>query len=203
MLKNFLILLFSYAFLEANIQLIKKENSDSNTTLLVIAGIHGDEPGGYFAASILATNYTILSKNLWIVPNLNKASIQRNRRGVNGDMNRKFAKIRSKDKDSKIIQEIKKIILSKDVSLVLNLHDGHGFYRKENHSKIFNPNAWGQTCVIDQCKLNQNQPFGNLSDIALEVKNNLNQHILEEHHSFNVKNTKTKFDDEAMQLSLT
>ncbi len=203
MLKLFLALLFSYAILEANIQLIKKENDDSNTTLLVIAGIHGDEPGGYFAASILATNYTIKSKNLWIVPNLNKASIQRNRRGINGDMNRKFAKIKSKDKDTKTIQEVKEIILSKRVSLVLNLHDGHGFYRKENHSKIFNPNAWGQTCVIDQCKLDPNQPFGNLSDIAIEVKNNLNKHVLEEHHSFNVKNTKTKFDDEAMQLSLT
>ena len=203
MLKLFLTLIFSYAILEANIQLIKKENDDSNTTLLVIAGIHGDEPGGYFAASILATNYTIKSKNLWIVPNLNKASIQKNRRGINGDMNRKFAKTKSKDKDTKIVQEIKEIILSKKVSLVLNLHDGHGFYRKENHSKIFNPNAWGQTCVIDQCKLDPNQPFGNLSDIAIEVKNNLNKHVLEEHHSFNVKNTKTKFDDEAMQLSLT
>ncbi len=203
MLKFFFILLFSYSILNANIQLIKKQNDDSNTTLLVIAGIHGDEPGSYFAASILATNYTITSKNLWIVPNLNKASIQRNRRGVNGDMNRKFAKNQLKDKDNKIVQEIKKTILSKEVSLVLNLHDGHGFYRKENHGKIFNPNAWGQTCVIDQCKLNQNQPFGNLSDIATIVKNNLNKHILEEHHSFDVKNTKTKFDDEAMQLSLT
>lgn len=203
MLKLFFIFLLSLTVLNASIQLIKKENNDSNTTLLVIAGIHGDEPGGYFAASILATNYTIKSKNLWIIPNLNKASIQRNSRGINGDMNRKFAKIKLKDKDAKIIKEIKEIILSKKVSLVLNLHDGHGFYRKENHGKIFNPNAWGQTCVIDQHKLDLNQPFGNLSDIAVKVKNNLNEHVIEEHHSFNVKNTQTKFDDEAMQLSLT
>ena len=203
MIKLFFVFLFSHAILLANVQLIKKQNNDSNTTLLVIAGIHGDEPGGYFAASILATNYTVTSKNLWIVPNLNKDSIQRNSRGIHGDMNRKFTKTKSKDKDNKIVEEIKKIILSKKVSLVLNLHDGHGFYRKENHGKIFNPNAWGQTCVIDQCKLNQNQPFGNLNDIALRVKQNLNKHVLEEHHSFNVKNTKTKFDDEAMQLSLT
>ena len=203
MLKIFFIFLLSFTIIEANIQLIKKENNDSNTTLLVVAGIHGDEPGGYFAASILATNYTITSKNLWIIPNLNKKSIQRHSRGINGDMNRKFAKTKAKDKDAKIIKEIKEIILSKQVSLVLNLHDGHGFYRKENHGKIFNPNAWGQTCVIDQYKLDLNQPFGNLSDIALKVKNNLNKHVIEEHHSFNVKNTQTKFDDEAMQLSLT
>ena len=198
------ILLFTYANAAANIQLIKKENPDSNTTLLVIAGIHGDEPGGYFAASILATHYKINSKNLWIVPNLNQKGIQRNSRGIHGDMNRKFSTLKKDDKDAKTINEIKNIILENKVSLVLNLHDGHGFYRKENHGKIFNPNAWGQTCVIDQCNLlNQNQPFGNLNNIALSVKKNMNKKLLEKHHSFNVKNTKTKFDDEAMQLSLT
>ena len=198
----FLVLLtYNYAF--ANIQLIKKENSDANTTLLVIAGIHGDEPGGYFAASILATHYNITSKNLWIVPNLNKKSIQRNKRGIHGDMNRKFSTLQKKDKDSKTIQEIKKIILSEKVSLVLNLHDGHGFYRKENHGKIFNPNAWGQTCVIDQCDLSIDQEFGNLNSIALDVKERMNKKLLKEHHSFDVRNTNTKFDDEAMQLSLT
>ena len=195
------IVLFSFS--NAQIQLIKRANPDSNTTLLVIGGIHGDEPGGYFAASILASHYTITSKNIWIVPNLNQQSIQVNERGLNGDMNRKFSFIEKNDKDTETIEEIKKVITSKNVSLVLNLHDGHGFYRIENHGKIFNPNAWGQTCVIDQYKLDQNQPFGNLNDIASTVKENLNKKLLQEHHSFNVKNTKTQFDDEAMQLSLT
>jgi len=197
----FLVLLSTNLF--ANIQLIKKENNDSNTTLLVIAGIHGDEPGGYFAASILATHYKITSKNLWIVPNLNKKSIQKDRRGIHGDMNRKFSHIKKEDKDLPIIKEIKEIILEKKVSLVLNLHDGHGFYRKKHQGAIFNPNAWGQTCVIDQCDLKQNQAFGNLNDIALDVKKRMNKKLLKEHHSFDVRNTNTKFDDEAMQLSLT
>lgn len=202
-LKFLLFIFISFTSANAAIKLIKKENPDSNTTLLVIGGIHGDEPGGYFAASILSTHYKITSKNLWIVPNLNGDSIQADRRGINGDMNRKFHKLKPNDKDSKIIKDIKKTILSKNVSLVLNLHDGHGFYRKENHGKIFNPNAWGQTCVIDQCDLNQTQPFGNLSNIAATVKENMNKNLIEDHHSFDVRNTNTKFDDEAMQLSLT
>ena len=195
------ILLFTSVY--AEVQLIKKENSDYNTTLLVIGGIHGDEPGGYFSASILATHYEVTSKNLWIIPNLNKDSIRENKRGVNGDMNRKFSTLRKADKDTQTIKEIKKIILSKKVSLVLNLHDGHGFYRKENKGSIFNPNAWGQTCVIDQCDLNKNQPFGNLNNIANTVGDNINKKLLKAHHSFGVKNTNTKYEDEAMQLSLT
>jgi len=187
----------------ATLNIIKKENRDSNTTLLVIGGIHGNEPGGYFAPAILASHYTILSKNLWIIPNLNKESIIRYKRGIHGDMNRKFAKIRQKDKDKKIVDAIKKIILAPNISLVLNLHDGHGFYRKKNQGSIFNPNAWGQTCVIDQCKLKTKQPFGDLNNIAEQVRINVNKRLLKKHHSFNVKNTKTRYEDEAMQLSLT
>ncbi len=199
----FLLLIIVYSNASTNVQLIKKENKGSDTTLLVIGGIHGDEPGGYFSPAILATHYKITSNNLWIVPNLNKDSIQANQRGINGDMNRKFFTISKEDKDSKIVQEIKDIILSKEVSLIINLHDGHGFYRTKDEGSIFNPNAWGQTCVIDQCNLPKNQKFSDLNAIALAVQKNLNQNLLQNHHMFNIRNTNTKFDDEDMKLSLT
>lgn len=111
--------------------------------------------------------------------------------------------LKKNDKDKNIVEGIKKIILNKQVSLVLNLHDGHGFYRKDYEGTVFNPNAWGQTCVIDQCALKKDQAFGNLDKIALTVKEKINKKLLKQHHIFNVKNTKTKYDDEAMQLSLT
>jgi len=187
----------------ADINIIKKENSDSNTTLLIIGGIHGNEPGGFFTPSILASHYKIKSKNVWIIPNLNKQSIMANRRGIHGDMNRKFANISKYDKDKKIVEDIKKIILMPNVSLILNLHDGHGFYRKKSENSIYNPKAWGQTCVIDQCKLDNNIEFGNLNEIAYNVQENVNKRLIKKHHKFNVKNTNTKIDDKAMQLSLT
>jgi len=199
----FFLILFTCSIYADTVQLIKKQNNDANTTLLVIGGIHGNEPGGYFAPAILASHYTILSKNLWIVPNLNKPSIQANKRGIYGDMNRKFAHIAPNDKDKPTVDAIKEIILSPQVSLVLNLHDGHGFYRKDYEGSIFNPNAWGQTCVIDQRQLNKIQQFGNLDDIAQKVMQNINKQLIKKHHSFNVKNTNTKFDDEAMRNSLT
>lgn len=57
--------------------------------------------------------------------------------------------------------------------------------------------------MIDQCQLSPEQPYGNLNDIALTIKNRMNKKLIKSHHSFDVKNTKTKFEDEAMQLSLT
>ena len=118
-------------------------------------------------------------------------------------MNRRFAHIQPDDPDKQRVEAIKRLILSPEVSLVLNLHDGHGFYRKKYQGSIFNPNAWGQTCVIDQCQLDGAKQFAKLDAIAQEVKKNINKKLIQRHHSFNVKNTNTKFDDEAMQNSLT
>ena len=202
-MKLFLLLLLSASLYALPFKLIKKGDENASSTLLVIGGIHGNEPGGYFAASILATHYKIEKNALWVVPNLNAPSIQANKRGINGDMNRKFYKIAPNDPDINRVKQIKKIILSPKVSLVLNLHDGHGFYRKKYQGSIFNPNAWGQTCVIDQCEINATKRFAKLDKIANSVKNSINKKLIKKHHAFDVKNTNTKFDDEAMRKSLT
>jgi len=128
--------------------------------LLIIGGIHGNEPGGYFAPMLLARYYKIESGAVWIVPNLNFDSIVKDMRGVNGDMNRKFAKVDPKDKDFEIVTEIKKLILNPKVDLTLNLHDGQGFYRAKNIDKNFNSQAWGQATIIDQKQIANTKNLG-------------------------------------------
>lgn len=199
-----LVALFMSTAFSLPFQLIKKETSTSlSPTLLVIAGIHGNEPGSYFAAALLSQHYTITKGNVWIVPDLNRKSIPENNRGIHGDMNRKFADLNESDPDYITINEIKKIIKDPNIGLILNLHDGHGFYRKEYQSTIFNPNAWGQTCVIDQGDINVSHPFGKLNQIATRVSQLVNDNLIEKHHFFDVRNTNTRFDDEAMKHSLT
>lgn len=197
------VLLSTYAF-SANLHysLIKKESGKEGSTLLIIGGIHGDEPGGYFAPMILARYYKIESGNVWVVPNLNFDSIVKNSRGINGDMNRKFAKIEPKDKDFDTVAEVKKLILTPKVDLTLNLHDGQGFYRDRQIDKNFNPKAWGQATIIDQQQI-PNAKYGNLADIATKVNQETNVGLIEDVHEFNVKNTNTKLQDKAMQQSLT
>ena len=202
---RFFILFFTlFISLQAmDFNLIKKNGSENNNTLLVIGGIHGNEPGGYFSAEVLAAHYKIKSGNLWVVPNLNAKSIQADQRGIFGDMNRKFANLDPNDPDFNIVTDIKKLITDKNVSLILNLHDGHGFYRDKDQGTIFNPHAWGQTCVIDQCNLTGSAAFTDMDNIANKVKLKLNEKLIEDHHIFNVRNTNTKFDDEEMKHSLT
>ncbi|MDD3596539.1 M99 family carboxypeptidase catalytic domain-containing protein [Sulfuricurvum sp.] len=179
-----------------------KKTTDSGPTLLIIGGIHGNEPGGYFAPALLQNHYQITHGNIWIIPNLNFDSIVKNERGIYNDMNRKFAKIDGNDPDFQIVREIQELIVNQDVNLVLNLHDGHGFYRKQTINDLYNPQAWGQACIIDQ-KMIPNVEFGNLSEIAERVSKESNIGLCEDVHEFNVKNTQTKDLDTVMQQSLT
>ena len=202
---RFLIVFFPLICLFASntpFDLYKKETNPNQHTLLIVGGIHGDEPGGYFAPAILEKYYKIKSGNLWIIPNLNVDSIMANNRGIYGDMNRKFNVIDKKDKDLLSVNRVKEIILEKRVDLILNLHDGFGFYRDIYEDANFNPSAWGQATIIDQEKIDDK--FGNLDEIANQVNKSINNEgLYQNFHTFGVKNTQTKQKDEQMQQSLT
>ena len=200
----FLILIIQLFAANKDFHVYKKENNTDSNTLLIIGGIHGDEPGGYFAPAFLEKYYKITSGNLWIIPNINADSIIANRRGIYDDMNRKFSVIDKNDPDYNVVMKAKEIILDNKVNLVLNLHDGYGFYRNKYENAIFNPNAWGQATIIDQDRINGLDKFGNLDEIANKVNSALNNDALfKDYHSFGLKNTQTKFNDEQQQLSLT
>jgi len=171
-------------------------------TLLVIGGIQGDEPGGFNAAALLATEYEIKKGSVWVVPNLNFISIIKRSRGVYGDLNRKFATIGRSDPEFDTISKVKRIILDDQVDLIVNLHDGSGFYRPNYVDRTHNPQRWGQSIIIDQDKI-EAVPFGELDGIAKQVTTVVNRHLFSEEHVYHVKNTWTKLGDTEMAKTLT
>lgn len=110
--------------------------------ILLIGGIHGNEPGAYKTAEILK-NVGVKRGSLIVAPRVNPVSILANVRGYNGDMNRKFSFISKRDPDFKNVKFIKELISEYKPDVVLSLHDGFGF-----HS--VNKKAWGQCIVIDE-----------------------------------------------------
>lgn len=179
----------------------------SGATLLVVGGIQGDEPGGFSAASLLATHYNITKGSVWVVPNLNFPSIIHSHRGLYGDMNRKFSILNTNDPEYKTIRNIQRIMLEPQVDLILNLHDGSGWYRPKWESSLKNPQRWGQCIVIDQERLDdsvvQNQRFQNLQAIASRVKDDVNVKLLRYLHSYRIKNTTTRNFDHEMEKTLS
>lgn len=171
-------------------------------TVLVIGGIQGDEPGGFNAASLIVTHYQILSGNVWVVPNLNFLSIIQRSRGVHGDLNRKFDRLHPDDPEYETIQRIKKLITSPEVDMVLNLHDGSGFFRHEYKDKYQNPNRWGQCVIIDQDRMGHNV-FSELKSIAQKAVTHVNANLIKPDEFFLVNNTKTAKGNQEMEKTLT
>jgi len=180
----------------------KLESGKPGPTVLVVGGIQGDEPGGFHAASLLVTGYRVSQGQVWVVPNLNFESIIKRSRGVNGDMNRKFASLKPSDPDYAAVERIKALIRAPEIDFILNLHDGSGFYRKQYVDKMHNPNRWGQSIIIDQEELGSSR-FARVGDYARAVAERVNAQLLSAEHSYRVHNTETAQGDEEMAKTLT
>ena len=169
---------------------------------LIIGGIQGDEPGGFSAATLLATRYEIRRGALWVVPNLNFPSIIRRTRGLHGDMNRKFARLDKNDPEFPTVSRIQGLICTPEVRLVLNLHDGSGYYRPRYENKLCSPARWGQSVIIDQAYL-PGAFMGQLEHVALQVTASVNRHLLNPLHKIHIHNTRTAEGDREMEKSLS
>jgi len=117
-------------------------------------------------------------------------------------LNRKFAAIKKDDPEYEIIHRIKTIMLMDEVDLILNLHDGSGFYRPKYYDWKHCPDRWGQSIIIDQENIDTPK-HGNLGNIARQVIQNVNRRIINQKHIYRVKNTKTRDGNVAMAKTLT
>ena len=160
-------------------------------TMMIIGGIQGDEPGGYLAADLYA-DMLLERGNMIVVPRANFNSIKKNRRGVNGDMNRKFSynPTEQEDKELYIVDILKSLILKSDI--LLNLHEGSGFYRPRYYSNTKNPMRYGQSVIADASAYTH--PDGKrieLEDIAQRVIAGVNRNIKNAEHFFQFNNHDT------------
>lgn len=159
-------------------------------TMLIIGGIHG-EPGSYLSADHYV-EMKLEKGSLIVVPRANFYTIIKDERGISGDMNRKFTNDKpAKDYDSQIVEILKNLISESDI--LLNLHEGSGFYRDEYISERKNPKRFGQSIIVDADIYNQKDSSKsvNLKEIAEEVIENINKKIenKEFHFYFNNHNT--------------
>ena len=171
--------------------------------VLVVGGIQGDEPGGFSAATLVGTRYEIQQGAVWVVPNLNFPSIIRRSRGLHGDMNRKFATLPESDPQYATVRRIQELIRHPQVGLVLNLHDGSGYYRPHRESDLCNPKRLGQCIVIDQERLAPHIFMHRLGQEAAAVAQTVNRRLMAQLHRYHVHNTRTAEGDREMEKSLS
>lgn len=168
--------------------------SSPGPTLLLLGGIQGDEPGGYLAADLYA-DLSLKRGNLIVVPRANFFSIVENSRGVQGDMNRKFAgAAKTSDRDAVVVGLIKDLMKKSDY--FLNLHDGSGFYCPKWEGPERNPMRFGQSIICDAEE--HTLPGGKviqMGGIVNRVLEKVNSQISNAGHIFHFNNHRTLSDD--------
>ncbi len=169
--------------------------SSPGPTLLLMGGIQGDEPGGYLAADLYA-DISLKNGILIVVPRANFLSIVENNRGIQGDMNRKFADLHPKrsDRDVLVVKIIKDLMKKSD--FFVNLHDGSGFYASKWESPERNPMRYGQSIITDTEE--HTRPDGKvipMGSIVNRVLERVNPQISAVEHLFHFNNHRTLSPD--------
>ncbi|MBN1327209.1 MAG: hypothetical protein JW996_04605 [Candidatus Cloacimonetes bacterium] len=168
--------------------------SHPGKTMMLIGGIQGDEPGGYLSAD-LYVDVSLERGNLIVVPRANLLSIIKNKRIIFKDMNRRFRVQEGDTYEDKVVTVLKQLISESDV--LLNLHDGGGFYRPVYIDDKHNPMKYGQ-CIIADVESYYSSEKGEtfeLGEIADEVCRIVNQKIPQEEYHFHFNNHNTVAED--------
>ena len=164
------------------------------STVMILGGIQGDEPGGFLSADLYA-DLRLKRGNLIVVPRANFRSIIQCQRGPAGDMNRKFETNVPDDPEHNVVDVIKSLMAQSD--LFLNLHDGSGFYRPVWENDMANPKRYGQ-CIIADNSVYTHAPSGrtiNLEGPALRAVERVNKDIADPQHAFHFFNMRTTEPD--------
>ncbi|MCA1961383.1 MAG: M14/M99 family metallopeptidase [Desulfomonile sp.] len=159
-------------------------------TLMIVGGIQGDEPGGYLAADLYA-DIALKRGNMIVVPRANFSSIVSDARGLQGDMNRKFAgRVADPDRDAKVVEILKDLMKQSD--FFLNLHDGSGYYHPVWESPLRNPMRYGQSIIADaESHTRGDGKVIDLGNAARRVIERVNAQIEDVGHLFRFNNHDT------------
>ena len=154
------------------------QGTPTNKTILILGGIHGNEPAGSKAIlqfmNDINTNKTVLTnKRLILIPYVNYCALQMNSRFIPfiGDLNRKFPSVEKYNED-KIHPIIKKILIFfNEADFIIDFHEGWGYY-KEGKGSV------GSTITPINTDLSLN-----IADIVCD---NINKTIIDNNKKFSV-----------------
>lgn len=169
------------------------ESTPTNKTILILGGIHGNEPAGsraiiQFMNDINIKKININNNRIILIPYVNYCGLQMNKRFIPfiGDLNRKFpiTEDYSQDDLNPIINKI--LIFLKEADFVIDFHEGWGYYREHTGSI-------GSTITPTSTDIS--------NEVAELVYNNLNNNITDNNKKFtiltdnenNVKNNPDKY----------
>lgn len=122
---------------ETNVYTVSSPNE--GRTVLIFGGVHGNELGGIDAAH-LATEYTINRGTLVVIPEANKAAVDRgNNHGPEGDLNRQFPV--GAAPTTEVAQGLWNELLTVDPDMILDMHTSTTLFRQGSIGQALFPTS--------------------------------------------------------------
>lgn len=148
------------------------EASVSGPAVMVVGGIHGNEPAGSLAAQKFCT-LDLVKGTLLVIPQANITALAAEVRTLpeTGDLNRSYPGQKPGTPAQEITWEIAQLMQQYKVAMVLDLHEGYAFNAKE-------PKSVGETILPGKDDTS--------ALLALEAMEYVNKQITEPHKKFSV-----------------
>jgi len=109
-------------------------------TVVVVGGVHGDEPAGAKAA-LHATGYSIRNGILVVIPEANKPALKKGKRTSSlGDLNRDFPRTKKEGADNYLARGIWSVMTKYRPNWLIDMHEGYSFHK-------INPKSVGQSVI--------------------------------------------------------
>lgn len=149
-------------------RLYERSSGVPGPTIVIIGGLHGNEPAGYLAARRIA-NWKCLSGTLVVLPDAHREAIRRKVRAYPGNMNSMFPGKDDGTSMERLAFEIwRKAVVAYRPDLLLTLHESLDFH-------VLDPSRYGQSLVYD---------FRELDPLMQRALNRVNPDILTPLHKF-------------------
>ena len=98
----------------------------SGPVVMIVGGVHGNEPAGYTAAGKVK-DWDIKKGKLIVLPQANKKAVENKTRTYNGDLNRDFPQSSKESCDNTLSKSIYAAVKSYDVDWLMDMHEGYNY----------------------------------------------------------------------------
>ncbi|NLV16285.1 MAG: hypothetical protein GXY50_03615 [Syntrophomonadaceae bacterium] len=131
--------------------------------VMIVGGVHGNEPAGYQAAERIK-NLKVKKGKLLVIPRANIVAVKNGTRGSSGvsDLNRHFPTTKNGKARTNTAQSIWDTIKAYDVDYLIDLHEGYDYHK-------INSKSYGQTLIY--------YPVSSSQTVGQKIINKLNSRI--------------------------
>jgi len=149
------------------------ESGKPGPVVMIVGGVHGNEPAGYTAAGHI-TDWDIKKGTLLVLPQANKRADERNVRYIRreGDLNRDFPQSASERADNTLSRAIWSVLKKYDVEWLMDMHEGYDYCKNPSNSSV------GQSVVY--------YPSRGTYSVVSEIRDNINDDISNSYKKFSL-----------------